>query len=144
MKQHKNKVSLIQSILSIIFGMIIWLVFLIGLNTPLSQLPDIIHYWSIIIAFSFSIPGAVMAILAKRNNVFEKRSIICISAFGIIISAIDILFSIMIIPIIVTSSLNINIISLYYAAAAFSITIVVDVILIVKYYQTKPIINVDK
>lgn len=67
MKQHNKKISLIQAILSIVFSMIIWLVLFIFINTPLSYSSDMVQFWVAIIAFSFSIPGAIMAILAKKK-----------------------------------------------------------------------------
>lgn len=142
MKQHKNKISLIQSIISIVFSMIIWLVLLIFMNTPLTYSSDIVQFWVTIIAFSFSIPGAIMAILAKKNNVFKKMRIIYISAIGIIISAIDILFFVILTPTMVSSVLvGYNFISIECLSLTFTIGIVIDIILIVKYYRTKPMIN---
>lgn len=142
MEQHKNKISLIQSILSIVLSITIWLVLFISINTPLVHLPDIVQVWSAIIAFSLSIPGAIMAILAKKNNVSEKMSIVRISAIGIIISAIDIMIFVLITPIIVSSTfLNLNIISIEYLSLNFTLGIAIDIILIVKYYRTKPIID---
>ena len=145
MKHHSYKFALIQSILSIVFSMIIWLVLFIGTNTPLVYLPNIVQFWGAIIAFSFSILGAIMAIFAKRNNILKKTNITCISAMGIIISAIDIIFFVMLTPIMVSKvllGLNItSIVSIEYFSLTFTIGIVIDIILIVKYYRTKPIIK---
>ena len=145
MKQHKNKISLIQSILSIVFSITIWLVLFISINTPLVHLPDIVQVWPTIIAFSLSIPGAIMAILAKKNNVSEKISIVRISAIGIIISAIDIMFFVLITPVMISEMLlDSSIISISYLSLTFTIGFVIDIILIVKYYRTKPMIDAKK
>lgn len=72
-------------------------------------------------------------------------SIIYISAIGIIISAINIMFFVMLTPIMFSSILqDSNIISIRYLSLTFTIGSVIDIILIVKYYRTKPIINTTK
>lgn len=145
MKLHNKNISLIQSILSIVFSMIIWLVLFIFINTPLAYSSDMVQFWVVIIAFSFSMPGAIMAILAKKNNVFAMMSIIYISAIGIIISAINIMFFVMLAPIMFSSVLlDLDIISIRYLSLTFTIGSVIDIILIVKFYRTKPIINTTK
>lgn len=139
MKQDKNKTSFIQSILSIIFSMIIWIVLIIGVNIPMNHVPEVALILIITVAFLLSIPGAIMAIFAKKNNILEKQNVIYISAVGIIISAVDIFFLILVMPMAILSSLKINIISVNYVAIAFSIAATIDIILIVTYYRAKPV-----
>ncbi len=66
MQQNKNDISLIQSILSIIFCMIIWIVFIIGVNIPMNHVSEVALILIITVAFLLSIPGAIMAIFAKK------------------------------------------------------------------------------
>lgn len=139
MKQDKNKISFIQSILSIIFSMIIWIVLIIGVNIPMNHVPEVALILIITVAFLLSIPGAIMAIFAKKNNILKKQNVIYISAVGIIISAVDIFFLISVMPMAILSSLKINIISVNYVAIAFSIAATIDIILIVIYYRAKPV-----
>lgn len=139
MIQDKNKISFIQSILSIIFSMIIWIVLIIGVNIPMNHVPEVALILIITVAFLLSIPGAIMAIFAKKNNILKKQNVIYISAVGIIISAVDIFFLILVMPMAIFSSLKINIISVNYVAIAFSIAATIDIILIVTYYRAKPV-----
>lgn len=139
MQQNKNDISLIQSILSIIFSMIIWIVFIIVVNIPMDHVSEVALILIITVAFLLSIPGAIMAIFAKKNNILEKQNVIYISAFGIIISAVDIFFLISVMPMAILSSLKINIISLNYVAVSFSVALTVAIIIIVTYYRAKPI-----
>lgn len=139
MKQDKNKISFIQSILSIIFSMIIWIVLIIGVNIPMNHVPEVALILIITVAFLLSIPGAIMAIFAKKNNILKKQNVIYISAVGIIISAVDIFFLISVMPMAILSSLKINIISVNYVAIAFSIAATIDIILIVTYYRAKSV-----
>lgn len=139
MKQDKNKTSFIQSILSIIFSMIIWIVLIIGVNIPMNHVPEVALILIITVAFLLSIPGAIMAIFAKKNNILEKQNVIYISAVGIIISAVDIFFLILVMPMAILSSLKINIISVNYVVASFSVALTVAIIIIVTYYRAKPV-----
>lgn len=139
MQQNKNDISLIQSILSIIFSMIIWIVFIIVVNIPMDHVSEVALILIITVAFLLSIPGAIMAIFAKKNNILEKQNVIYISALGIIISAVDIFFLISVMPMAILSSLKINIISLNYVAVSFSVALTVAIIIIVTYYRAKPI-----
>lgn len=139
MQQNKNKIPLIQSILSIIFGMIIWLVLFIGVNIPMNHVPEWVQASIVVAGFLFSIPGAIMAISAKKNNALQKQSIVYVSAIGIIISAVDIFFMIMVMPMAILSLFNINIISLNYVAISFSVALTVAIIIIVTYYRAKPV-----
>lgn len=67
-------------------------------------------------------------------------SIVYISTIGIIISAIDIFFFLIVMPVAISSELlDFNIISIEYEILTFTIGIVIDIILLVKYYRTKPI-----
>lgn len=139
MKQDKNKISFIQSILSIIFSMIIWIVLIIGVNIPMNHVPEVALILIITVAFLLSIPGAIMAIFAKKNNILKKQNVIYISAVGIIISAVDIFFLILVMPMAILSSLKINIISVNYVVASFSVALTVAIIIIVTYYRAKPV-----
>lgn len=139
MQQNKNDISLIQSILSIIFSMMIWIVFIIGVNIPMNHVSEVALILIITVAFLLSIPGAILAIFAKKNNILGKQNVIYISAVGIIISAVDIFFLISVMPMAILSSLKINIISLNYVAASFSVALTVAIIIIVTYYRAKPV-----
>lgn len=69
-------------------------------------------------------------------------SIVRISAIRIIISVIDIMFFVLITPVMVSATLlDLNIISIEYLSFTFTIGTVIYIILIVKYYRTKPMID---
>lgn len=69
-------------------------------------------------------------------------SIVRISAIGIIISVIDIMFFVLITPVMGSATLlDLNIISIEYLSFTFTIGTVIYIILIVKYYRTKPMID---
>lgn len=136
MKQQ-YRLALIQAILSIVFGMIIWIITTIPL--PLVGVSDWVQLLVLTIASLFAIPGAIMAILSKRNNALNKMIVVYISAIGIIISAVDILLFSIISPIAFSAALyHINIWGTIYFYIPVTVGIIIDIILVSNYYRAKP------
>lgn len=139
MKQQQNRLALIQAILSIVFGLIVWLYFAIGLTVPIVGLSDFVQLLLVPITASLAIPGAIMAILAKKNNTSNKMSVVYISAIGIIISAVDILLFPIIVPIAFSATLyHINIWGTIYFYIPVTVGVIIDIILVSNYYRAKP------
>ncbi len=137
MKQNTYIKPLIQSILSVALGIMIWIV-LFGCAdlTNLVKMSDHIQIIIILLIFPLPFLGAVMAILSKKNNIDARKSIIYISAIGMIISVMDIFFY--------SPTIYFGIVGTYFGVEYFdikhiglvmTISIVVDIIFCVKYVK---------
>lgn len=140
MNSQKNNNALSKAILSIVFSLIIWLFLLAGrISSFISHLPDIVMLAIINAAFLFAIPGVVMAISAKKNNIEEKKSVTYISALGMLISTVDILLFIIVSPVMTSAILfKKPMFTVETIGLSFVIGFIVAIKLFITYRRTKP------
>lgn len=140
MNSQKNNNALSKAILSIVFSLVIYLLLLASLiSNFLSRLPDIVFFVIANAAFMFAIPGAAMAISAKKNNIKEKKSVIYISAVGMLISIVDIFLFIIVLPVLTSAILfKEPMFTVETIGLSFVIGFIVAIKLFIAYRQTKP------